>query len=192
MKIAHLLTALLLGVSLISVSYAGSGKDDSVRYGEKGSKADKVAEAERLAKDPKTSVERIAKAVADAIKEGASPSDVLSRVLESRDNWTDDQVSFLYKTVVSTTPGMSSSLAQDIKDFIEAGKPTVVPPDASEGVKVLVVIEKSPANTDSVINNVVTDSTGVVDVVPVPPLRDVQPGEPHPVVPTPPVVSSSN
>lgn len=192
MKIVHLLIALVLGVSVVSVSYAGSGKDNSVRYGEKGSKADKVAEAERLAKDPKTSVERVAEAIADAIEEGASPSDVLSRVLNARDNWTDDQVSFLYKTVVSTTPGMSSSLAQDIKDFIDAGKPSVVPPDASEGVKVLATIQGSHANTDSVISNVVTDSTGVIVVVPVPPLRDVQPGDPHPVVPTPPVVSSSN
>lgn len=192
MKITQFLTAVLVGVTMVTVSYAGSGKDNSVRYNEKTSATDKVAEAERLAKDPKTSTERIAQAVAEAIKQGASPSDVLSRVLDARPSWTDDQVAFLYKTVVSTTPGMAGSLSQDVRDYIEAGKPTVVPPDASEGVKVLVVIGDTHTNVDKVITDVVTDSTGVVEVVPVAPLRDPQPADPHPVPPTPPVVSSSN
>lgn len=191
MKIAQFLTALLVGATMVTVSYAGSGKDDSVRYG-KASKLDKVTEAEQLAKDPNTSVERIAQAIADAIKQGASPSDVLSRVLDARPSWSDEQVAYLYKTVVSSTPGLSSSLTQDVKDYIDAGKPTTAPPDASEGVKVLVVIGDSNVNVDSVISDVVTDSTGVVEVVPVPPLRDVQPDDPHPVEPTPPVVSSNN
>lgn len=191
MKIAQFLTALFVGATMVTASYAGSGKDDSIPY-DKTTKTDKITEAERLAKDPKVSVERVAKAMADAIKQGASPSDVLSRVLDARPSWTDEQVAFLYKTVVMTTPGLSDSLAQDVKDFIEAGKPTTAPPDASEGMKVLVVIGDSHVNVDSVISNVVTDSTGVVQVVPVPPLRDVQADEPHPVVPTPPVVSSSN
>lgn len=192
MKITQFMAALVIGASLVSVTYAGSNKDNSVRWGEKGSKSDKVAEALRLAQDPNASVEKVAEAVAAAIAEGASPSDLLSRVLGARTDWSDDQVAFLYKTVVSTTPGLSSSLTQDIKDFIEAGKPSVVPPDASEGVKVLAAIQGAHANTDSVINNVVMDSSGVVVVVPVPPMRDVQPADPHPVVPTPPVVSSSN
>lgn len=192
MKTAQLLAALLVGVSLISVSYAGSGKDGSVRYGEKGPVADKLAEAVALAKDKSVSVERIAKAVAEAIEQGHSPSDVISQVLEARDSWTDDQVAFLYKTVVSTTPGLSESLAKDIKTYEDAGKPTVAPDGSSEGVKVLVEVGQKTPHVDSVISNVVTDSTGVVEVVPVAPLRDVQPAEPHPVVPTPPVVSSMN
>lgn len=192
MKITQFLTALLVGATMVTVSYAGSGKDDSVRYNEKTSATDKVAEAERLAKDPKTSTERIAQAVAAAIGQGASPSDVLSRVLDARPSWTDEQVSFLYKTVVSATPGLAGALSQDIKDFIAAGKPSTVPPDASEGMKVLAVIGGTHTNVDKVIDNVVMDSTGVVEVVPVAPLRDPQPADPHPVVPTPPVVSSSN
>lgn len=192
MKITQFLTALLVGATMVTVSYAGSGKDDSVRYNEKSSATDKVAEAERLAKDPKASTERIAQAVAAAIEQGASPSDVLSRVLDARPSWTDEQVSFLYKTVVSATPGLAGALSQDIKDFIAAGKPSTVPPDASEGMKVLAVIGGTHTNVDKVIDNVVMDSTGVVEVVPVAPLRDPQPADPHPVVPTPPVVSSSN
>lgn len=191
MKIAQFLTALLIGATMVtaSVSYAGSGKDNSVAY---DGKTDKVSEAERLAKDPNASVESIAQAIAEAIKQGASPSDVLSRVLDARPSWSDEQVSFLYKTVVSTTPGLSTSLPQDVKDFIEAGKPSTVPPGSSEGMKVLAVIGGTTANIDSVISNVITDSTGVIEVVPVAPLRDVQPADPHPVPPTPPVVSSSN
>lgn len=192
MKITQLLTAALVGATMVTVTYAGSGKDNSVRYNEKTSAMDKVAEAERLAKDPKTSTERVAQAVADAIKQGASPSDVLSRVLDARPSWTDEQVSFLYKTVVSTTPGMAGSLSQDVKDFIAAGKPSTVPPDASEGMKVLAVVGGTHTNVDRVISDVVMDSTGVVEVVPVAPLRDPQPADPHPVPPTPPVVSSSN
>lgn len=192
MKITQFLTAALVGATMVTVTYAGSGKDNSVRYNEKTSAMDKVAEAERLAKDPKTSTERVAQAVADAIKQGASPSDVLSRVLDARPSWTDEQVSFLYKTVVSTTPGMAGSLSQDVKDYIDAGKPTVVPPDASEGMKVLAVVGGTHTNVDRVISDVVMDSTGVVEVVPVAPLRDPQPADPHPVPPTPPVVSSSN
>lgn len=192
MKFAHLLTAVVVGATVVSASYAGSDKSEVVRGGDTPSSVDKVAEAVRLAKDPETSVERVAEALADAIKQGASPSDVLSRVLDARPNWSDNEVAFLYKTVVTTTPGLSSTLANDIKTYEDAGKPTTVPPDAPEGVKVLVVIGDSNANVDSVISNVVTDSTGVVEVVPVAPLRDVQPADPHPVVPTPPVVSSSH
>lgn len=189
MKTIQLLAALCIGASLLNVSYAGSGKDDAVRYGEKSPKGD---EAVRLAKDPKTSVERIAQAVADAIKNGESPSEVLERVFGARDQWTDEEAAFLYKTVVSTTPGLSESLPTDVKDFIDAGKPGEVSPDASEGMKVLATLDDSHANVDNVIDSVIGDSSGVVEVVPVAPLRDVQPADPHPVVPTPPVVSSSN
>lgn len=192
MKITQLLTALVVAVSLVSVSYAGSGKDGSVRYGEDKPVADKLAEAVALAKDKSVSVERVAQAVAEAIKQGQSPSEVLSRVLDARPSWTDDQVAFLYKTVVSTTPGLSSSMVQDIRDYEAAGKPSPVSPDAPEGVKVLDALHHGTSNLDSVISSVVMDSTGVVPVVPVAPLRDVQPAEPQPVVPTPPVVSSSN
>lgn len=192
MKTTQFLAALLMGASLLSVSYAGTGKDNSVRWGEKSPVADKIAEAVRLAQDPKTSVERIAEAVAAAIGEGASPSDVLARVLDARSDWSTDQVSFLYKTVVNATPGLSSSLAQDIKDYINAGKPITVPSNSPEGIKILAIINGVHVDLDSVISNIVIDSTGVIVVVPVPPLRDVQPTDPHPVVPTPPVVSSSN
>lgn len=188
MKTIQLLAALCIGASMLNVSYAGSGKDGSVRYGETpwGDKA------VRMAKDPKSSVESIALAVAEAIKNGESPSDVLERVFRSRDQWTDQEAAFLYKTVVTTTPGLAESLPTDVKDFIDAGKPTEVPSDASEGVKVLGTLDDSHANVDNVIDSVVGDSSGVVEVVPVPPLRDVRPDDPHPVVPTPPVVSSSN
>lgn len=192
MKIALFLAALLMGASLMSVSYAGTGKDNSVRWGEKSPVADKIAEAVRRAQDPKSSVEYIAEAVAAAIDEGASPSDVLARVLDARSDWNTDQVSFLYKTVVNATPGLSSSLAQDIKDYINAGKPITVPANSPEGIKILAIINGAHVDLDSVISNIVIDSTGVIVVVPVPPLRDVQPADPHPVVPTPPVVSGNN
>lgn len=192
MKTTQFLAALLIGASLVSVSYAGTGKDNSVRWGEKSPVADKIAEAVRRAQDPKSSVEHIAEAVAAAIDEGASPSDVLARVLDARSDWSTDQVSFLYKTVVNATPGLSSSLAQDIKDYINAGKPITVPSNSPEGIKILAIISGTHVDLDSVISNIVIDSTGVIVVVPVPPLRDVQPADPHPVVPTPPVVSSNN
>lgn len=192
MKMIRLLAALCIGASLVTVSYAGSGKDGSVRYGEKTPRGDKGAEAERLARDPNTSIERIAKAVAEAIESGESPSDVLGRVLDARDQWTDGEVEFLYKTVISTTPGLADSLPSDVRDFIEAGKPTEVSPDASEGQKVLAEIAGTNVNVDNVISSVVADSTGTTENIPVAPLRDPQPADPHPVVPTPPVVSSSN
>lgn len=193
MKITQFLAALLIGVSLVSVSYAGSDKDTSVRWDDTSSAAAKLAKAARLAQDPNASVEKIAEAVAEAIKAGASPSEALAAVLGARtEGWSDEQVSFLYKTVVNATPGLSSSLAQDIQDYINAGKPLIVPPGASEGMKILAIINGAHVDLDSVISSVVMDSTGVVDVVPVPPLRDVQPTEPHPVVPTPPVVSANN
>lgn len=173
--------ALLVGAAMISASDAETGKADA---------------AVQLAQKASASVESVALAVAEAVKSGEAPSAVLARVLGARESWTNAQVAFLYKTLLMSSPELSASFAQDVKDFQEAGKPAQVAEDASEGLKLLALLNASHVDTDVVLASVLADHSGIASVSPVAPLRDVTAGSTgrrqHPVMPTPPVTSSDN
>lgn len=188
MKTNRMLATFLIGAVMVSASYA----EDVTAALEVKTQA-----AEQMAKKKSGSIESIALAVADAVKSGAAPSTVMARVLAARETWTAAQVAFLYKTVLMSSPELSSSFSQDVKAFEEAGKPSHVAQGAPEGVKLLALLAAVDVNADAVLASILADHEGVVTgVTSVAPLRDVTAGSTtrrqRPSLPTPPATSSDN
>lgn len=189
MKIAKLLTVLLFGAVVACANVASAADLTPTEL------------AVALASNKAVSMERICQAAADAVKnDSVAPSEVLSRVLASRQAWTTEQVAGLYKSVLLASPSLSSSFVSDVKSFESAGKPAVAPADATEGVKLLSVLYSSQAsgvNADSVLEAVMAGVTGPSMVRSVSPLRDVSPLRPvprrsQPTAPTPGPLSPEN
>lgn len=184
MKTYRMFAALLIGAAMIPASFAEVA-EESV-----------ASAAVELAQKPASSIESIALAVAEAVKNGEAPSVVMARVLGARESWTNAQVAFLYKTLLMSSPELSASFAQDVKSFQESGKSVQVAEDASEGMKVLALLTSCNVDADVVLASILADHSGIASVNPVAPLRDVTAGSTgrrqHPVMPTPPVTSSDN
>lgn len=183
MKLYRTLAALFVGAAMISASVASA-------------QGEKTQAAVQLAVQKGSSIESIATAASDAVKNGESPSEVMAGVLGARETWTNAQVAFLYKTVLMSSPEMSATFAQDLDAFLEAGKPAQVAADASEGLKVLAVLVASgKADTEVVLASIIADHNGPSGVMSVSALRDVRAGtarRQHPVMPTPPATSADN
>lgn len=189
MKIAKLLTVLLFGAVVACANVASAADLTPTEL------------AVALASNKAVSMERICLATADAVKNDTlAPSEVLSRVLASRQTWTTEQVAGLYKSVLLASPSLSSSFVSDVKAFEAAGKPTAVGAEATEGVKLLAALyasQISGVNADSVLASVVSGVTGPSMVRSVAPLRDVSPRpvaprRPQPTSPTPGPLSPEN
>lgn len=181
MNISKLLAMTVFGATFASIACAGTLTNTAVNY----------------AKNKAVSVEKVAVALASAVQgDTVAPSEIFSQVLTARAAWTSDQVSYLYKSILIASPELSASLADDIKTFEAAGKPTTVSPEASEGVRLLAILygtELNGVNPDTVLASIVMDSNGVGIVSPaVTALRDVPARRPATVIPTPPPTSSDN
>ncbi|MCQ2364081.1 MAG: hypothetical protein MJ051_00825 [Akkermansia sp.] len=158
-------------------------------------------DAVALASNVNASVDSVCKAVGDAVQDAAvSPSKLFSDVMGARKSWTSAQVAGVYKSILIGSPELSASFVDDLDAFQQAGNPTTVSSDASEGMKLLAALygmQISGVNADAVLASVVSSSMGGASVMSVAPLRDVSARaassrRTHPSAPTPPATSSEN